>query len=142
TLRAYGKLMQQLSVVVRLLSSLSTMAGLLILISAVFATRAERLVESVYFKTLGAGQGFVVLLNVMENAVIGLISALLAMAMAQTTAYLVCRRVMEIPYQVFAGDRLLITAGVLFLVVIVGLASAWPMLTQKPVVYLREQADG
>lgn len=142
TFRVFGAMMKKLSVVVRLLSLLSIAAGLLILISAIFATRIERLIESVYFKTLGAGQGFVILLNVLENGLIALLSVLLAMGMAQTTAALVCRHGMEIPYRANIAAGALAGAGILVLVIAVGLVTTWPILIKKPVVYLREQPDG
>jgi putative ABC transport system permease protein len=142
TLRVFGNMMEKLSAVVRMLSVLSIVAGLLILISAVFATRAERLVESVYFKTLGANQGFVVGLTALENGVIALLSTLLAMSMAQTAAYLICRHILNIHYQGFMGACILATAGLLILVIVIGLSAAWPILVKKPVAYLREQPDG
>ena len=51
--------MKQLSKVVRFFSILSIAAGILILVSTIFATRVERIVEAVYYKILGADKKFV-----------------------------------------------------------------------------------
>ena len=51
--------MRRLSGVVRFFGLFSMLAGILIIVSSVFATRLDRMQEAVYFKILGAGQGFV-----------------------------------------------------------------------------------
>ena len=83
TIGILARLMARLSRIVRIFSLFSIAAGLLILVSAVFATRAERVVESVYSKILGAGRRFVFTVSALENMLVGLLSSVLALVMDQ-----------------------------------------------------------
>lgn len=142
TLKILSRLMERLSRILRGFTALSIAAGVLILTSAIWATRAERTTEAVYFKILGARRRFVLLVFGMENLLIALISGLLALAMAHLGAWALCHFIFDIRYQFFplASGGLLL--GNLLLVAATGLLASWAILTKKPVAYLREQANG
>jgi len=142
TIRVFAGLMQQLSRVVRAFTGLSISAGILILISAVFATRAERINESVYYKILGAGKTFVLKVFTFENLLMGLCSGVLALILAQLGAGAICRFVLDIDYRPFLTTCFLMVTGAVLLVNIVGLLSARSILAKKPISYLREQQEG
>jgi putative ABC transport system permease protein len=142
TIRVFAGIMKQLSGIIRGFSSLSIVAGILILISAVFATRAERMTESVYYKILGAGKSFVVNVFSLENVLMGLSSAVLALLISQLDTYLLCRFVFEIEYRMFLGASAVMVAAAIVLVNIVGIISVRSILAKKPITYLREQPDG
>jgi putative ABC transport system permease protein len=142
TIRVFAGLMQQLSRVVRAFTGLSISAGILILISAVFATRAERINESVYYKILGAGRLFVLKVFTLENLVMGLCSGVLAVILSQLGAGAICRFVLDIDYSPFLIACILMVTGAVLLVIAVGLISARSILQKKPISYLREQQDG
>ncbi|MBT8372586.1 MAG: FtsX-like permease family protein, partial [Deltaproteobacteria bacterium] len=142
TIRVFAGLMQQLSRVVRAFTGLSISAGILILISAVFATRAERINESVYYKILGAGKSFVLKVFTFENLLIGLCSGVLAVILSQLVAGAICRFVLDIDYRPFLFACILMVLGAILLVNVVGLLSARSILEKKPISYLREQQDG
>ena len=69
--------------VLRFFTAFSIVAGLLIVVSAVFATRFARIQEAAYYKVLGAKSRFVLHVFTLENVLLGLLSALLGLAMAQ-----------------------------------------------------------
>lgn len=142
TIRVFAGIMKQLSGIIRGFSSLSIVAGILILISAVFATRAERMTESVYYKILGAGKSFVVNVFSLENILMGLSSGVLALLISQLDTYLLCRFVFEIEYRMFLGASAFMVAAAIVLVNIVGIISVRSILSKKPITYLREQPDG
>ncbi len=142
TVRVFGDMMQQLSRVVRLFSILSMAAGCLILISAVFATRAERMAESVYYKVMGADTFFVFKVFSMENALLGLLSGLAALGLAQAGAFAICSRVFTIEYRLFPASCLLIVTVATSLIMVVGGLGSLAILKQRPVTYLRQQPDG
>jgi len=142
TIQVFSKLMRQLSSVVRFFSFLSIGAGILILVSAVFATRAERVVESVYYRVLGAKKPFVFQVFALENVALGLLSSAVALAIAEAGGYLICRYTLDIPYHLFLHAALWMMVGATGLVVGVGALTSRSVLHEKPVVFLREQPDG
>jgi putative ABC transport system permease protein len=142
TMRTFADLMRRLSKVVRLFSLFSMAAGLLILVSAIVATRALRILESVYYTILGAKRGFVQRIFALESAMIALMSTAVAVLLAQGAALWLCKAVFEIPYRPFWASLVAMAAGTLVVVVAVGFWASRSILEQKPVTYLREQADG
>ena len=142
TIGIFTRLMNQLSRIIRGFSIFSIGAGLLILVSAIYATRAERLVEAVYYKILGAGKSFVLRVFAFENLFIGCISGTLATLMAQAGAFWICTVKLDIDYQWNIVPSLALVITTMALVVGVGLAASRSILEKRPVTYLREQADG
>jgi putative ABC transport system permease protein len=138
TIRTFAQLMKKLSQIIRLFSLLSITAGILILISAVFATRAERIVESVYYKILGAKKPFIVQVFALENLIIGLLSGILAFVIAQVYVWWLCRFVFDIPYHAFLLNCLVMVIAAAILVIAVGMVSSRSILAKKPITYLRE----
>jgi putative ABC transport system permease protein len=141
TLPVFSRMMEQLSKIIQGFGILSIAGGVLILISGVFATRAERITESVYYKILGAGTTFVKKVFSIEIFILGLLSGLLALIMSQTGVFLICRYSLDIGYHPFLLSCGLIAGALLLLIFGVGLISAKQILEKKPVVYLREQPD-
>ena len=141
TIQVFGRLLRRLSKIIRGFSLLSMAAGILILISAVFATRAERITESVYYKILGAKKPFVFRVFTLENIIIGLLSGFLALLVSQGVAFWVCRSIFEIPYNSYVLSCFLMIAGILLLVIAIGVISTKSILEKKPITYLREQPD-
>ena len=140
-IRTFARLMRQLSNIISVFSLFSVVAGVLILVSAVLATRNERILESVYYKILGAPRSFVLRVFTLENIAIGLLSSLIALVMSQAGTWLLCRYAFEIPYRPFLLSFAGIIAATVLLVVVIGLIASWSILTKKPVTYLREQPD-
>ena len=138
TAQTFSRVMQKLSGIIRFFAAFSIAAGLLILISAIFATRAARIREAVYFKILGARRTFVSRVFLWENAMMGLISAAAAMAMAQTVGLIICRRILDIGYQPFPVASLVMLSLPMLLVSGVGHWASRAILRKKPVTYLRD----
>jgi putative ABC transport system permease protein len=142
TIGIFARIMARLSRILRVFSFFSILAGILILVSAIFATRAERVVESVYYKVLGAGRRFVFTVFALENILIGLISSLLALAMAQAGAWWVCSARFDIEYHPFWSISLAMVGLSVLLTVSVGMTASQSIMAKKPVSYLREQQNG
>ncbi len=138
----FVRLMSRLSKIIQTLSFISVVAGMLILVSAVFATRAERVVESVYYKILGAGKPFVLTVFAIENLMIGLISSTVALLMAQAGAWWICAGRLDIAYRPFIATSSIMIALTTLLVIVVGLGASRSIMAKKPVIYLREQQHG
>lgn len=138
----FGGILRRLSAIVRFFTAFAVAAGLLIIVSAVAATRSARVRETVYFKILGARRRFVTGVFALENVLIGLTSGLLALAAAQVAAWLVCRQVLDIGYQPYPGAGAAMLAGTVLIVVLVGMIAARGILRAKPDRFLRHQEQG
>lgn len=141
TVTVFARVMEKLSTIVRFFTSFSIVAGILIIVSSVFATRYARIRESVYFMILGARSRFVLATFAAENLCLGLASALSALFLAQTGSWAICRFALDVPYHPFAGISLLMVLATTLLVIAVGLGASRSVLVVKPAVFLREQAD-
>jgi len=117
-------------------------AGLLIILSSILATRYTRIQEAVYYKILGARSNFVVKVFTLENMVLGLVSATLALMLSQVGSWLICSKVLNISYQPFMLASILLVTATVLLVVTIGLLPSIAILRKKPVVFLREQTQG
>lgn len=142
SLTAFSQIAKRLVMVVRFFTMFSIGAGLLIIISSVLATRWDRIQEAAYVKILGAKSGFVLRVCAMEHLILGLVSALLAITISQIGSYLVCRYRFEIPYHPHLIDSLYLIGATLLIVITVGLLASVPVITQKPIAFLRNENGG
>ncbi len=131
----------RLAQVIRFFTLFSVLAGVLIVISSVFATRMARIQEAAYYKVLGATSRFVLTVFTVENLLLGLVSALLALLMAQVGAWILCVWFFKIAYHPAVGASLLLIVLTMLLVTGVGMAASLSILRSKPITYLREQAS-
>jgi len=134
-----GKIMQKLSTIINFFASFSILAGALILISSVFATRMARMKEAVYYKVLGADSRFVLQVFFLENVLLALLSGGCAILVAQAGSWGLCRFLLDIAYDPNWLTSLLMLGLTVCLVVSLGLLSSLSILRQKPVRFLREQ---
>jgi putative ABC transport system permease protein len=141
TVAAFAGIMGKLSTIVRFFTFFSVVAGVLIIVSSIFATRYARLREAVYFTILGARRKFILALFAAENLYLGLASAVSALILAQAASWGICRFVLEVTYLPFAGISLLMAIATALLIITVGLGASLSILNIKPAVFLREQAD-
>jgi putative ABC transport system permease protein len=141
TIAAFSKIMARLSTIVKFFTLFSVIAGILIIISSVFATRYTRVQEAVFYTILGARGRFVLAVFAVEGLFIGFASAIIALALAQTTGWIICTYALDVTYHPFTGISLVMALVTMFSVVVVGLGAAVPILRHKPSAFLREQAE-
>jgi putative ABC transport system permease protein len=140
-LTVFTAVVKKLSLIIRFFAVFSMAAGILIILSSILATRYARIQEAVYYKILGARGTFVLGVFTLENIVLGLVSATLALLISQAGSWLICIRMLHISYQPFIFDSILLMAATVLLVVGVGLVPSISILRKKPVVFLREQTQ-
>lgn len=126
--------------IIRFFTLFSIIAGVLIIVSSVLATRFARIQESVYFKVLGAKRRFVLQVFTLENVFMGLVAALLALGMSQIGGYLLITQLFELDYTPYLGESVALMVGTVVLVTAVGLAASTGILQKKPIIFLREQS--
>lgn len=141
TVKILATIMHKLSNIIRFFTAFSIIAGLLIIVSSILATRLARTREAVYFKILGGTSSFVLQVFTFENLLIGLICSLLAALMSQAGSWIVCRQVLNVPYRAFWGSSLLMIAMTVGLVIAVGLAASYTVLQQRPANFLRDEGE-
>jgi putative ABC transport system permease protein len=113
------------------------LAGVVVLLAAVQATREERRYESAMLRTLGASRRTVLIGVLVEFTLIGAMAGAVAAAVASTGGYFLATRLLEIPYR---PDYLLCASGAglgAALVCIAGYLATRSALSQPPMSVLR-----
>ena len=108
------------------------LAGVVVLLAAVQATREERRFEVALLRTLGASRRRVLAALVVEFVSLGVLAGLLAGVIASGVAYLLATRVFELE---FAFDPLVLGAGLVAGGVLVGLSgvlATYSVVRQPP----------
>ena len=127
----------QIGVAVRAVALLTVAAGVLVLAGAIAAGRRARLYDSVVLKVLGATRGDVLRANLLEYAVLGAVTAAVALAVGTAAAWATMRFVMETEFHFAAVGALGAAAGGAVLVTVLGLAGTWRLLGLRPAPVLR-----
>jgi putative ABC transport system permease protein len=113
------------------------LAGLVVLIAAVQASREERRYESAILRTLGANRSTVLKGLLAEFAALGVLSGLLAAAGASIAGVYVARRVLQIPYTPDPWVWVYGLVGGGLLVCLAGWLATRSVVNQPPVLTLR-----
>jgi len=138
-LRIIQDVVNQIAVVVRLISAFALLAGAIILASSVAGQRFRRIREVVVLKTLGATRRSVVGVFSVEFLILGLVAGLMGAIMASIFAALVLKRMMDATPEInwLAGLACIgITAAI---AVTSGWAASFQVLGRKPLEILREE---
>ena len=121
----------------RAISALTVGAGVLVLAGAIAAGRRGRVYDSVILKVLGARRIDVLKVHLLEFAVLGLITGIVAAATGTLAAWAVVRFAMDGDWLFDVPAVVGSAGGGMVLVVILGLAGTWRILGQKPAPVLR-----
>ena len=130
-------LIEQIGTAVRGVSVLTIAAGVLVLAGAVAAGRRQRLYDSVILKVLGATRADVLRATLLEYAILGALTAVLAGAAGTLAAWGTVTFLMEMDFGFALLPVAQAAAGGLVLVVLLGLAGTWTVLSQRPAPVLR-----
>jgi putative ABC transport system permease protein len=106
-----GRLFHQLGGVVRALGLFGLLSGILLLLSSLLASLATRTRETALFRALGATQGQVVRVALLEYAVIAGTGALVAFLLGAAASALLLQRVFELRLTLFWVPTSLLLGG-------------------------------
>jgi putative ABC transport system permease protein len=136
-LQAINAIVGQIAIGVRGAAAVTLIASVLVLAGALAAGHHARVYDAVILKTLGATRPRLVLAYGLEYAVLGFITACLAVVAGAVAAFYVVEEVMHFGY-VFDPLAASLAAGVaVALTVVFGLVGTWRALGEKPAAILR-----
>ncbi|GGB38821.1 glycosyl transferase family 1 [Roseibium aquae] len=130
-------LVAQLSWAIRGASSVTLIASVLVLAGALAAGHRNRIYDAVILKTLGATRGRLILAYGLEYAMLGLATALFALAAGGLAAWFVITRIMGGEFVLLPATAVGSALIALMLTVGFGLIGTWRVLGEKPAPVLR-----
>lgn len=130
-------LLQELSDGVRAASLITILAGLFVLAGAIAAGQRARLYDSTMLKVLGASRAYTTGVYALEYGLIGALTGVIALGAGSLAAWLIVKRVFDVPLLFDWGAVLLTIVGGGAATLLFGLIAAWSALSARPSKLLR-----
>jgi putative ABC transport system permease protein len=130
-------LLQELADGVRAASLLTILAGLFVLAGAIAAGQRARLYDSTVLKVLGATRAHIAGVYALEYGLIGALTGVIALGAGTLAAWLIVKRVFDVPFVFDWGAALLTVGGGGAATLAFGLIAAWSALSARPSALLR-----
>ena len=138
-LDGFARVLDRLSLAIRAVALFCVVAGGLVMAAALAATRYRRLYESVILKALGATRSLIACAFAMEYVLLGAVAGLIGLTLGTVLSWALVRYVFDLPWTIHPqvlGIGLLLT---MLLTLIVGFASTYRILGQRPLAVLRHE---
>lgn len=127
----------QISFVIEFMSFFSILTGLLVLLSAIYVGKYQKIQETVLLRTLGANRKQILMITYYEYLFLGIISSLSGILIALTSTALITHFMLNIDFHPNIWSVLSVFVGITMMVVIVGLATNRNILNRPPIEILR-----
>ncbi len=137
-LQRIESVVDQITLVVRLLAGFSILAGLMILASSIASTRFRRMQEAVVLKTLGATRMRIVRIFSVEFSVLGLLAGAVGVVFANLLTSVLLHR-LEVEFNFEWGAAVAALAGTALLATATGWIASFRILGLRPLQVLREE---
>lgn len=137
-LQTVSAVVTNLVLAIRVSSSVTLVAAMLVLGGALAAGHRHRVYDAVILKTLGATRWKLIGAYALEYLIIGLATALFGLFAGSLAAWLIVTRLMMLGYAWDATSAALVMAGALAVTIGLGLAGTLVALRQKPAPVLRD----
>ncbi|MZR29101.1 FtsX-like permease family protein [Sneathiella sp. DP05] len=136
-LQTVSRILEQLSSAVSAISSITLVTGVLVLAGAFAAGHRKRVYDAVILKVLGATRKDIFITFLLEYALLGLITSVIAAATGWFAAYMVITDILEakwinLPFTIIATILISVLVTLLF-----GLLGSWRALGEKVAPVLR-----
>lgn len=135
----FGSVLEKIMAAVRVAGSVTLAAGALVLAGALATAQRRRILEAVILKALGATRRRIMTAHLLEYALIGGATALLAILFGSAAAWVALENVMDVRFSFSAGAVALALSLAVGLVLLFGGLGTWQVLRARPVPYLRSQ---
>ena len=138
-LSSVNTMIAQIGTAVRATSLVAIIAGILVLAGAIAAGFQQRVYESVILKVVGAVRSQILRAYLLEYALIGVVTAAIALGLGTLTGWIVVELVMEMEFAFLPMPMIITVAISLFVTVLFGLSSSFRALSIKPNAVLRSE---
>ena len=138
-LDSFARVLDRLSLAIRAVALFCVVAGGLVMAAALAATRYRRLYESVILKALGATRGLIGRAFAIEYVLLGTVAGLIGLSLGTVLSWAVLRYLFDLPWSLHPrvlGIGLFLT---MLLTLVVGFASTYRILGQRPLAVLRHE---
>ncbi|RED48079.1 ABC transporter permease [Aestuariispira insulae] len=132
-----AKIIESLGMAVRTIAMVAILTGVLVLAGAIAAGHYRRIYDSVVLKVLGATRRDVMAAYMIEYALLGVITAIIAGFIGTLAGYGVIRFVMDTSWEFDAMALMMTLVAALILTVGIGGFGAWNALGRKAAPFLR-----
>ncbi len=136
--RTITNILDKVSTAIRFMAVFALIMGVPVLISAVAATRRERLREGVLLKVLGATRSQIGRIMVSEYAVLGMLGALAGMLLGIGGAWGLAKFSFKVPFVMAWTPALAIAGLLLFITILVGVLTGREVFRETPMAALRD----
>jgi len=138
-LQLLDELLSKIGFVIRFMAGFSMITGWIVLLSAVWTSKNQRIKESILLRTLGASRKQILAINAIEYFFLGSLATAAGLILALGGSWLLARFSFEASFTPPLIPILLLFAGIVLLVVITGLWSTRKILNQPPLKILRTE---
>ncbi|MCH8685072.1 ABC transporter permease [Pedomonas mirosovicensis] len=132
-----ARLMGQISIAIRSMGGITIAAGVLVLIGSIVASRQARSYDAVLLKLLGATRAQVLLGLVLEYALIGLLTAAIALVLGLLGGWYAVTEVLDLEWVLPLGPAFGTVLVGAVATIGLGLAGTWGVLSARPNQVLR-----
>ncbi|MEJ5996521.1 FtsX-like permease family protein [Pedobacter sp. Du54] len=138
-LKLLDELLSKIGFVIRFMAGFSMVTGWIVLLSAVWTSKNQRIKESILLRTLGASRKQILAINAIEYLFLGSLATAAGLILALSSSWLLARFSFDASFAPPLVPLLLIFTGIVLLVVITGLWSTRKILNQPPLKILRTE---
>ncbi|SFH48674.1 ABC transporter permease [Pedobacter insulae] len=138
-LQLLDEILHKIGFVIRFMAGFSMVTGWIVLLSAVWTSKNQRIRESILLRTLGASRKQILAINAIEHFFLGALATAAGLMLALAGSWLLARFSFESNFSPPLVPILLLFVGVVVLVVITGLWSTRKILNHPPLKILRTE---
>lgn len=136
-LDAMNKVIGAIGTAISATASVTLLTSMLVLAGVIAAGRQARIYDSVVMKVLGATRGDVLRAYLLEYALLGLVSGLLAAIIGSIAAWAFVTQLLDTDWTFFADRTALTVVTGMVITTVLGFLGTWRALGQKPAPILR-----